>query len=217
MKTSSFFVRSMSAFLLILSWGHVQAGRPLSVEDANVNNTGEGHVETWWAHSSAGSRAWTVAPAWSLADGMEMAAAFSREGPSQLNTTALQIKLRLTVSQEQGCHWGALLGVSQTVSEKSRPYANALLSCYHPSWGSFHANLGTVQDPQGSYVGTRGFAWERPIGSVTVHLENFGQQNSKPVRAIGLRHDWLPQLQVDASLGRQAGQTLTTMGVKWMF
>jgi hypothetical protein len=54
-------------------------------------------------------------------------------------------------------------------------------------------------------------------GQVTLHLESFAQQHAKPTRAIGLRHDLLPQLQVDASWGRQAGQTLTTAGLKWMF
>ena len=96
-------------------------------------------------------------------------------------------------------------------------YANGLLTCHHPLWGSLHANLGSAQDQAGSYVITRGLAWERSLGSVTLHLESFGQQNSKPARAIGLRHDVLPQLQIDASLGYQAGQTLTTMGLKWMF
>jgi hypothetical protein len=217
MKPFPFLMRSASACLLILTWGHVHAGRPLSVEDANVNEPGEGHVETWWAHNSAGPRAWTVAPAWSPADGVELAAAFSRESHSQLSTTAVQVKFRLTASQEQGCNWGALLGLSQTGSEKSRPYANGLLTCHHPLWGSLHANLGSAQDQAGSYVTTRGLAWERSLGSVTLHLESFGQQNSKPARAIGLRHDVLPQLQIDASLGYQAGQTLTTMGLKWMF
>jgi hypothetical protein len=86
-----------------------------------------------------------------------------------------------------------------------------------PLWGSFHANLGSVQDAAGFYATTRGLAWERSLGQVTLHLESFAQQHAKPTRAIGLRHDLLPQLQVDASWGRQAGQTLTTAGLKWMF
>ena len=217
MKLSPLVMRTVGSCLLILTWGHAHAGRPLSVEDANVNETGQGHVETWWAHSSAGSRAWTVAPAWSPVDGMELAAAFSRENPGQLNARAVQIKWRLTASQDHGCNWGALLGLSQTASEKSRPYANGLLSCHHPLWGSFHANLGSVQDAAGFYATTRGLAWERSLGQVTLHLESFAQQHAKPTRAIGLRHDLLPQLQVDASWGRQARQTLTTAGLKWMF
>lgn len=197
--------------------GHAHAGRPLSVEDANVNETGHGHVENWWAHSSAGSRSWNVAPAWSPLDGVELAAAFSREGLSQQNTKAVQIKWRLTAAQDHGCNWGTLLGLSQTASEKPRPYVHGLLSCHHPTWGSFHANLGAVQDATSAYLQTRGVAWERSLGHVVLHLENFGLKGSRPTRAIGVRHDLLPQLQVDASLGRQAGQTLTTVGLKWMF
>ena len=36
------------ALFLLLGWGFlfsVQAGRPLTVDDANVNDVGEGHVE----------------------------------------------------------------------------------------------------------------------------------------------------------------------------
>lgn len=217
MRMPSVFFRTASACLLILTWGQVHAGRPLSVEDANVNDPGQGHIEHWWAHSSAGNRSWNVAPAWSPANGVELAGAFSHEGASPLNTTAVQIKFRLTPSQEHGCNLGALVGVLQTGSEKSRPYANGLISCHHPFWGSLHANVGTVWEQAGFYDMTRGIAWERSLGSVIFHVESFGQQNSKLSRAIGLRHNWLPQLQIDASLGRQAGQSLITAGLKWMF
>ena len=43
-----------------------QAGRPLTVDDANVNEVGEGQVEGWWTRSPNGARSWTVAPAYAL-------------------------------------------------------------------------------------------------------------------------------------------------------
>jgi hypothetical protein len=60
-------------------------------------------------------------------------------------------------------------------------------------------------------------AWEYPIGEVTFHVESFGQQHLKPTRAMGLRYELSPSLQVDGSLGRQIGKNLLTLGVKWMF
>lgn len=33
-----------------------QAGRPLTVDDANVNDAGEGHVEGWWTRAPNGLR-----------------------------------------------------------------------------------------------------------------------------------------------------------------
>ncbi|MEK7345785.1 MAG: hypothetical protein AAB176_08825 [Pseudomonadota bacterium] len=39
-----------AVFLLmgLLCAFQAQAGRPLTVDDANVNEVGEGHVEGWW-------------------------------------------------------------------------------------------------------------------------------------------------------------------------
>lgn len=194
MKLSPLVMRTVGSCLLILTWGHAHAGRPLSVEDANVNETGQGHVETWWAHSSAGSRAWTVAPAWSPVDGMELAAAFSRENPGQLNARAVQIKWRLTASQDHGCNWGALLGLSQTASEKSRPYANGLLSCHHPLWGSFHANLGSVQDmpPREAWPGSD--PWAKSLCIWKVSLSNMPNPRVPSVYAMTCCHSckWMP-------------------------
>ena len=58
------------ALFLWLGWGFVlsvQAGRPLTVDDANVNDLGEGHVEGWWTRAPGDSRSWAVAPAYSQA------------------------------------------------------------------------------------------------------------------------------------------------------
>jgi hypothetical protein len=45
----------------------------------------------------------------------------------------------------------------------------------------------------------------------------YGQQHDKPTWATGLRTNVLPSLQLDASVGRQAGHNLLTLGTKWMF
>ena len=48
-------------------------------------------------------------------------------------------------------------------------------------------------------------------------MEVYGQQHDKPTWATGLRTNVLPSLQLDASMGRQAGHNLLTLGTKWMF
>ena len=40
-----------------------QAGRPLTVDDANVNAVGAGQVEVWYVRKADGAGVWNVAPA----------------------------------------------------------------------------------------------------------------------------------------------------------
>lgn len=58
---------------------NAQAGRPLTVDDASVNDVGEGHVEGWWTRAPGGSRSWTVAPAYAPIQNVELGAGLARE------------------------------------------------------------------------------------------------------------------------------------------
>ena len=55
------------------------AGRPLTVDDANVNEVGAGQLETWHARQADGVNVWTVAPAYGLMEGVEIGASWSRD------------------------------------------------------------------------------------------------------------------------------------------
>ena len=101
------------ALFLLLGWGFVlsvQAGRPLSVDDANVNDVGEGHVEGWWTRGPSGARSWTIAPAYSPVQNVELGAGLAREQKTGLETQNIQAKFRITPSQDNGCNVGAVLG-----------------------------------------------------------------------------------------------------------
>jgi hypothetical protein len=69
-----------AVFLLmgLLCAFQAQAGRPLTVDDANVNEVGEGHVEGWWTRAPDGSRSWTVAPAYAPMKNLELGAGIAR-------------------------------------------------------------------------------------------------------------------------------------------
>lgn len=196
---------------------NAQAGRPLTVDDANVNDVGEGHVEGWWTRAPSGSRSWTVAPAYAPIQNVELGAGMAREQKTGLETLNIQAKFRITESQENGCNVGAVVGTARTTGETSKGYVNALLTCNHATLGSLHTNLGALDFSRGQRIGTWGLAWERAYGDVTAHVEVYGQQHDKPTWATGLRTNILPKLQLDASVGRQAGQNLVTLGTKWMF
>ena len=43
---------------------HAWAGRPLTVDDAGMNDKGNGHVELWYAADNRGFRQFSIAPAY---------------------------------------------------------------------------------------------------------------------------------------------------------
>jgi hypothetical protein len=193
------------------------AGRPLTVDDANVNDTGDGHVEAWWTRSPNGVRSWTVAPAYAPVDNIELGAGIAREQFSGIQTQNIQAKFRLSPTQENGCNFGAVTGYARVDGQSSQPYVNGLFSCNHPSMGSLHTNLGALNFSSSQRVRTWGVAWERTYGEVTVHIEKFGMEHEKPTTAVGLRFNVMEDLQLDTSVGRTNKNNIFTLGFKWMF
>jgi hypothetical protein len=189
----------------------------LTVDDANVNDVGEGHVEGWWTRGPSGSRSWTVAPAYSPIQNVELGAGMARDPKTRLESQNIQVKFRLTPSQDNGCNVGAVVGAARTTGEASKAYVNALFTCNHAKLGSLHTNLGALDVSNSQRIGTWGLAWERAYGDVTAHVEVYGQQHDKPTWATGLRTNILPKFQLDGSIGRQGGHNLLTLGTKWMF
>lgn len=201
----------------LLVCGFANAGRPLSVDDANTDDAGSGHVEAWYARQPGHAHTWTVAPAFSPIDGLELGASLTRDRTAASTSQSLQAKWRITPSQDNGCNSAAVLGASQTRGQSgTTPYLNGLLSC-NSAGGSTHFNLGAQRTPGGPSVGTWGLAHEREWGPVTVHAEAFGQRLAKPTFQIGARKDLSPRLQLDATLGRNNRQNLFSVGLKQSF
>lgn len=183
----------LSALLsVLLMSSNSFAGRPLSVDDANTNDPGNGHVEAWYAEPGEGAKVWTIAPAYGIADGVEIGAALARETESKTSATALQIKLRLTESRKDGCNVGATLGVAHSNGGGGTdPYVNGLLTCYiEHLHAALHANLGAVKTADGPTLRTWGVAFEHELGGeAAAHVEYFGQEQAKPTFQFGLRKE----------------------------
>ena len=194
-----------------------QAGRPLTVDDASVNDTGDGHVEVWWTRAPGGTRSWTVAPAYAPVDNIELGAGISREIGTGIQTQNIQAKFRITPTQDNGCNFGAVAGYARVEGDSSKPYVNALFSCNSATLGSLHTNVGALDVSSSQRVRTWGVAWERAYGDVTVHIEKFGMEHDKPTLATGLRFNVMEDLQLDTSVGRTNKQNVVTIGLKWMF
>ncbi len=192
------------------------AGRPLTVDDANVNDPGHGHVEAWYARAPGRLHTWTVAPAFAPIDGLELGAAFSRDRTTPQSTEAVQAKWRITPAQDAGCNVGAVLGASHTRGTGRTPYLNGLMTC-NSDWGASHFNLGANRAPGASTLATWGVAHEREFGAVTAHVEAFGQRRVKPTVQIGARTEIAKGLQLDGTVGRGNRETLVSVGIKASF
>ncbi|MBP6404516.1 MAG: hypothetical protein KA335_02575 [Ramlibacter sp.] len=199
--------------LAVLAATPALAGRPLTVDDASVNDAGAGHVEAWYARQPGRLHTWTVAPAYAPVNGLELGAAFTRDRTTPQSSAAVQAKWRITPVQDDGCNAGAVLGVAQARGAGRTPYINGLFTC-NSAWGATHFNLGANRARGGPTLGAWGVAHEREFGAITAHVEAFGQRLAKPTFQIGARKDIAKGLQLDGTLGRSNRETLVSVGLK---
>jgi hypothetical protein len=199
----------------VLSAASCLAGRPLTVDDANVNDVGAGHVEAWFERAG-GANNWTVAPAYGLTEGLEIAAALARDSSNRVTSSALQAKFRITESRKDGCNFGATLGLAHADASGNTPYLNGIFTCNMDA-GAVHLNLGANRPSGSATLRTWGLAYERELGALTAHVEYFGEQHSAPTVQFGLRSEVVKNIQLDGTIGRSGGESIYSLGVKFMF
>lgn len=210
---------SLALFLALLSASSSYAGRPLAVDDANVNDVGSGHIEAYYQRLPGGVNAWTISPAYGITEGVEIAASFNRDNTALVNTSAIQVKFRLTEPKKAGCNVATSLGLAQTnvAGVGSSQFINGLMTCNTNASGSVHVNLGLVNPPSGPATGVWGLAYERDWGALTGHIELFGAENALPTVQLGLRTLLTKNLQLDGSVGRNNDESVYSVGFKFMF
>jgi hypothetical protein len=221
-KSGIVCLRTICSSLLVLSWtGTCLAGRPLTVDDANVNDPGVGHVEAFAARDPGRVRTWTVAPAYGLNGGVELGASLTRDTTQRLTATAVQAKVRWQDARTDGCFTGTVFGLTHLRGTADHPggnapYVNGLLTCNRDAT-AFHANLGATRASGGPTLATWGVALEHAMGDVTVHAETFGQRRSKPVFQLGARTDIAKNIQLDGTVGRYNRSAVYSIGMKFSF
>ena len=194
-----------------------QAGRPMSVDDANVNDKGVAHVETYWSRSADGSRTFTVAPTYSPIQGLDLIAIDTRTAAGGPHSQTLQAKLQVTAVRDEGCYFAWVLGA--TVWQKGdgqKSFVAANGSC-NILGGSLHSSLVSTRDGEGRDTPSLGLAWEQNLGARTGHVESVAQRGSKPLVGIGLRKEVMPGLQLDGTWGKQGGKAVFSLGSKFTF
>jgi hypothetical protein len=216
----SLAVRTFTASLFTMSCNAAIAGRPLTVDDANTNDKGAGHVEMWVARESGHVNTFNVSPAYGLFDGFEIAALVARDRTSPATTSALQAKWRITASEENGCNLGAVAGASRIRGSESHDtarYVNGLVTCNGKDLGSVHFNLGATKLSGESSSRTWGVAVEREFANVTPSVEWYGSQGAKPTVQVGLRNEIAKNFQLDGTVGRVGHETIYSVGLKLQF
>jgi hypothetical protein len=200
---------------LCLAWS-AHAGRPLSVDDAGVDEVGHGHVEVWWEGQRGQPGTVYMAPAFTPMAGLELGAVLARDRNERHTLQGVQAKWLWSPAQEQGCNAGSSAGVvhrrqSAGQSAGSVVALNLIGTCA-ATWGVVNANLGSQRERGQSWRATWGASVERSWGAITPHLEAFGTQGSAPTFQTGARWEWAPGKQLDATVGRQQGRTLLSLG-----
>ena len=194
-----------------------QAGRPMMVDDAGVNDAGAGHLETWFERGPGGHRAWTAAPAYAPIEGLEVGAAVSRDTTERSTALRLQGKLQFTRPTEDACGHAAVLGIAhERPKAVNARWFNLVMSC-PVAPGNVHLNLGATQTARKSAKAFIGAAWEQDLGWASGHVEWIAAQSAQPIVNLGLRREIGKGLQLDGSVGRQAGRTLFSVGLKQQF
>jgi hypothetical protein len=197
---------------------HAHAGRPLAVDDANVNEKGAGHVEVWVARDSNKIDTWNLAPAFAPVEGVEIGVSYAKARKNGNAEQAIQAKWRITPSQENGCNVASTLGSVHEKTVGSSPYLVGILTC-NSALGSVHVNLTRHNPKDEKNYNSWGVAFERAMGSVTPHVEVFGDDGSKPTVQFGAKTEIAPGLQLDATVGRdrQNVANVFSLGFKYSF
>jgi hypothetical protein len=208
-----------SKFLILFFLLHtstlVLAGRPLLVDDANTNESGHGHIETWYDNKD---KSFTIAPVYAPLEGLELGAVLSKSNSTFENTYSFQFKKLLSVAQESGCNTAATLGRSSVQNSGDQTvYGWGILTCNSIEWGSVHMNLGLTKANTQSSQQLYGIAFEYPIKGFVPHIEWLHQDSEKDVTSIGIRTELIKNLQIDGSYRTQDNESYYTVGIKIQF
>ena len=192
------------------------AGRPLSVDDANIDDKGTGHIEAWVAREPGKDDVIYVAPAYSPWQVVELSGLLSRNRTDSISSVGVLARVQVTEPQKSGCNFLVALGHQHFSPGGNLPFAYTTATCNKNDF-ALHANLGAAKPSGASSVGTWGVALEHDTGTFVAHVESFGQERSKPTFQLGARREVAKGWQVDGTLGRFNGETIFSLGAKVSF
>jgi len=220
------FAWAVLAAGLMLAAGPAIAGRPLSTDDASLEDAGVCHVESWWQRADT-AHEWHFAPACGLAGNTELALELANYSPADTDRRALdfQIKTLLPALSLGDWSFAAKFNVEQAQgASDGRWAADGYSATGIASWAlspdvALHLNLGvqrSVRDAMWSRSYAAALAWNAGTRWLSF-VELGGDDQSSAVRMIGARFWLIPdRLGLDFTIANQAGvpaSRLTTLGL----
>lgn len=218
----------LMACALLLSPHAAEAGRPLSVEDAGVNDFRNCQVE-FWLDRTDNENVFFPGVACGVADGLELGVGLAAPRRTSRADQGRELALKWAPewAQWQGWRWGAKLaksfdrpagetrwqdGAINALGIASYPFGDAL---------TLHLNGGvefTRRPAEANATAGLALAWT-PADRWIVFAEMFGAQRSGATRGAGLRYWVVPEvlgLDLTAQRTNTAGGVNTyTVGLGW--
>lgn len=225
---------ALAAVLAVSAAGTALAGRPLATDDAGTAAHGTCQVEAWHERLDS-DRAWVVAPACGVAEGVELGGDLvrARLGGDELTAAGLAMKIVPAGWQWDSpagpLAWGVKLGLGGSRGSGQDwhldGYGALLLATWAPLEGvTVHGNLGPEHDRAASRRTTLlnlALTWApAPQALVFAEVQAADRQAyGGPLRTLGARW-WLApdQLGIDLTASRENGaraSTLWTVGFGW--
>jgi len=205
------------------------AGRPLTTEDASIQEDKACQVETWIDHSREATQGWFV-PACNFGANIEWQAGFARtreDGSSRFSEAYFQAKTLWRPSEEAPWAVGLVAGVARKQRETHRgwenPYVTVPLSVtLESSATTLHFNVGWSQDrADGRNATTWGVAAEQAVSPrLTLLTEAFGENATRPFIRAGGRYSVIKdRLDADLTVVTRPGGTraerFISLGLFW--
>lgn len=166
------------------------AGRPLSIDDANIDDKGTGHIEAWVAREPGKSDVIYVAPAYSPWQVVELSGLPLRNRTDLISSVGALARAQVTEPKKSGCNFLVALGHQHFSPGGNLPFAYTAATCNKNDF-TLHGNLGAAKPSRASSFGTWGVALEHDAGTFTAHVESsarrFRTPHSRSARAAKWR------------------------------
>jgi hypothetical protein len=215
----------------------VLAEPPMHVDDAGTLDKGGMKVEGVWAkddQTRGGELVFGFAPVEDLEIGLAVARATDRADDPSTRLRGTGISFKWVPIQGKGDEGGWSLGASvgyghTRVDERVTPVkftekesAFSALATYHfASAQVAHLNLGATRykvPGESETLGTWGVGFEQPlVEHLKLTAEVFGEERSRPDKAIGLRYEVVEGFKISGAVGRGNDRSFGQVGFSWEF
>lgn len=207
---------------------------PMNTDDAGTLDRGGMKLEAVLSRDDkvrGGEMVFGFGPIENVEIGLSYAQASDRtEDPStRTRGTGIAVKW-VPLQNDTGLSLGVSVGYGNTrVDERATPdsyhekeYAVSGLATWRFERDQvLHLNLGStrlkVQDTKDD-IGTWGLGYEHPLAdNLKLTAEIFGQQQTRPDKAVGLRYEIVAGLKLYGAVGRGNDRSFGNIGVAWEF